>query len=62
MKNSIFIIILSIVFGFSNISQYVQNGHSFWDTYFTKQVHMLFDFQSNPDLNKQHQMTVKTSP
>jgi hypothetical protein len=54
MKNSIFIIFLSIVFGFSNISQHVQYGRSFWDTYFARQVHMLFAFSSNsgPNGNK----------
>ena len=61
MKNSIFIIFLCIVFGFSNITQHVQNGQRFWDNYFTKQVHMLFDFQSNPAMQKQHQTISKTS-
>jgi hypothetical protein len=55
MKNSIFIIFLSIVFGFSNITQHMQNGQWFWENYVTKQVQMLFDFQSIPDLQKQHQ-------
>jgi len=61
MKNSIFIIFLSIVFGFSNITQHMQNGQWFWENYVTKQVQMLFDFQSNPDLlkQKQHQTTAK---
>ncbi len=62
MKNSIIIIFLSIVFGFSNIPKPLQNGRWFWDTYFTKQVDKLFDFQFNPDLQKQHQTTPKTSP
>jgi hypothetical protein len=59
MKNSIFIIFLSIVFGFSNITQHMQNSQWFWDNYITKQVHILLDFQSNPDLQKQHQTSGK---
>ncbi|CAN5212630.1 hypothetical protein BH09BAC3_BH09BAC3_25840 [soil metagenome] len=61
MKNSIIVIFLSIVFGFSNVSQHMQNGIWSWDNYFTKQVHRLFDFQSNPDLQKQHQTSGKAS-
>lgn len=59
MKNSIFIIFLSIVFGFSNISQHAENGRWFWGNYFARQAHLLFDFQSNPDLQKQHQTSGK---
>jgi len=61
MKNSILIIILSILFGFSNISLYLQNGRSFWETYFTRQVNMLFAFSPNSGPQKQDQTTDKIS-
>lgn len=61
MKNSIFIIFLSIVFGFSNISQQMQNGQWFWDNYFARQINMLFELQSNRGEQKQYQTTGKTS-
>ncbi len=58
MKKSILTIFLSIVFGFSNLSQQIQNGQWFWDNYFARQIHRLFDFPSNP--GEQYQTTGKT--
>ncbi len=43
MKNSIFVIILSIVFGFSNISQQQPIERWIWDNTFAEQIYRLFD-------------------
>jgi len=55
MKNYIFIIFLSIVFGFLNIPQQMQNELWFWGNYFTRQI------PSNSDQQKKHQTTSKIS-
>ncbi len=60
MKNFIFSVFLYIAFGFSSITQLMQNGQWFWENHFARQAHLLFNFQPNPDLQKQHQISGKS--